>query len=183
MNLAMAIIIAGVVIAAAIAVVFMVRQRSVRLQRRFGPEYDRALQETGSKHRAEARLEKLEKRVKQFDIRPLSNEERIRYREQWKAIQARFVDDPDVALQQADEIINEVMGASGYPLTNFEDQAAQLSVDHPLIVEHYREAHAIAVRRARREGSTEDVRRALINYRSLFEELVAEPVAVGGNRF
>jgi len=183
MNLAVLIVIAAVVITAAIVVVFVMRQRSVRLQRRFGPEYERAVRESGSKYRAESRLGKLEKRVGKFEIRPLSSEERMRYRERWKAIQARFVDDPDMALQQADEIINEVMSACGYPMTNFEDQAAQLSVDHPLIVEHYREAHAIAVRRARREGSTEDVRRALIHYRSLFEELVAEPIPVGVNRF
>jgi hypothetical protein len=183
MNLAVSVVIAAFVIAIAIVVIFVARQRSARLQRRFGPEYERAVQESGSKYRAEARLGKLEKRVKKFDIRPLSSEERLRYREQWRAIQARFVDDPDMALRQADEIVNEVMSACGYPLTDFEDQAAQLSVDHPLIVEHYRDAHATAVRRAHGEGSTEDVRRALIHYRTLFEELVAEPIAVGGNRF
>jgi hypothetical protein len=182
MSLAEVLAIAAVIAAAGILAFFLMWQRRNRLRRHFGPEYDRAVQETGSKYRAEAKLEKLEKRVKKFDIRPLTSEERVRYREHWKTIQTSFVDDPDMALQQADDIVSEVMSTCGYPLTDFEDQAAQLSVDHPLIVEHYREAHETAIRRARREASTEDVRKALIHYRTLFDELVVEPIPAGGGR-
>lgn len=183
MSLAEVLVIAAaVIVAAAIVAFFVVRQRRNRLRRHFGPEYDRTVQETGSKYRAEAKLEKLEKRVRKFHIRPLTSDERVRYREHWQTIQTRFVDDPDKALQQADDIVREVMNTCGYPLTDFENQAEELSVDHPQIVEHYRDAHAIAVRRARREASTEDVRRALIHYRTLFDELVGEPIPAGGGR-
>jgi hypothetical protein len=176
MSTTAAVLLICVVGVAAIGIVFAMRQRSLRLQRRFGPEYSRAVQETGSKYRAEAKLDKLEKRVKKFEIHPLRDPERLRYRSAWKAIQGRFVDDPALSLRQADEIVREVMGSCGYPLTTFEDQAAQLSVDHPLVVENYRAGHLVAVRQARNEASTEEIRQALIYYRALFDDLVGEPI-------
>jgi len=174
---AVLVIVGAIVVVAAIVAIFVMRQRSVRLQKRFGPEYRRAVQETGSKYRAEAKLEKLEKRVKGYHIRPLSEDERVQYRSAWRVIQNRFVDDPALALQQADELVREVMGACGYPLTTFEDQAAELSVDHPMVVENYRAGHAIAVRQSRNEASTEEIRKALICYRTLFNDIVGEPMA------
>ena len=173
---AIVIVVIAVIVAVAAIVFALMQRRSARLRQRFGPEYDRAVRDTGNRYRAEARLERLENRVKKLDIRSLRPEERARYREKWTAIQARFVDDPNLALQQADEIVRDVMGTCGYPLTGFEDQAAQLSVDHPRVVEHYREGRAVAVRQARREASTEEVRRGLIHYRTLFDELVGVPV-------
>lgn len=187
MSPAGTIIIVVAIVVAVVAIVLAFRaRRSARLQKHFGPEYDRAVRETGSRYRAEARLERLEQRLKNVHIRSLRPEERGRYEEEWRVVQGRFVDDPNLALQQADEIVREVMGACGYPLTGFEDQAAQLSVDHPRVVEHYREGRAIAVRQERHEASTEEVRRGLIHYRTLFDELLGVPVpsraTAGANR-
>lgn len=176
MSLAAILVIVGVVVIAAVAVLFGLRQRSLRLQRRFGPEYGRAVEESGNKYKAEAKLERLEKEVKSFDIHPLGRDERTRYLTEWRGVQARFVDNPKLALQEADDIVRRVMHGCGYPLTGFETQAAQLSVDHPLVVQNYRFGHGVALRQVRGEASTEEVRRGLIAYRTLFEDLVGEPV-------
>jgi hypothetical protein len=182
-----AIVVVAVIVLAAVIVFAIVKRRSVRLRSRFGPEYDRAVRETGSKYRAEAKLERLEQRVHKLDIRTLHLDERNRFREQWTAIQARFVDNPSLALQQADEIVREVMTAVGYPLSRFEDDAAQLSVDHPTVVANYRKGHEIALQQAHGRASTEEVRQGLIHYRTLFQELVGERVptgvAAGAHRF
>lgn len=164
-------IIAMAVIAFAL---FRVRQ-SQRLRERFGPEYSRVVQETGSRARAEARLAKLEERVERFHIHPLSAAARTQYVEAWRVIQARFVDDPQHALAEADQLIRDVMSNRGYPVADFDRQAADLSVHHPLVVEHYRAGHEIAVRQAKGHGSTEDLRQAMIHYRKLFADLVEEP--------
>jgi len=175
-NQSIAIIVA--VLAVVAVVLFYLRtQKSRRLRERFGPEYERAVSEAGSA-RGEAKLEKLEKRVKRYDIHPLEAAARDRYIEQWRLVQAKFVDDPNATVDEADRLLGEVMAARGYPAADFEQQAADLSVNHALVIEHYRAGHAIAVRHARGQASTEDLRQALVNYRALFQELVDESARV-----
>jgi hypothetical protein len=172
-------IIAIVVVAlivAAIAVLLTIKaRRSQRLKTRFGPEYNRALEETGSRTRAEAKLEKLERRVDRFDLKPLTPVVRANFVAAWQKIQARFVDDPKVAVAEADKLIQEIMAACGYPVADFEQRAADISVNHPLIVEHYRAGHDIARAHSKGRASTEDLRQAMIHYRTLFAELAGEP--------
>jgi len=165
-------IVAALVIGAAIAWYLLKQQRSSRLRKQFGPEYDRALARNGDPKRTEEELEKRQHRVERFDIRPLRPEARTRYIEEWKTIQARFVDNPDGAALEADRLLVAVMNDRGYPVSDFEQRAADLSVNHPKLVENYREAHTIAIRRERGEASTEDLRKALIHYRELFEDLL-----------
>ena len=169
------IVIAIVVVALIIIgiVLMLVRKREgERLKQHFGPEYERQVQEAGgSRAKAEAELLKREKRVEKFDIRPLPSAERQRFAADWEQVQARFVDDPERSVAQADALLAEVMKARGYPVEDFEQRAADLSVEHPRLVENYRAAHEIAVRHAHGEGGTEDLRSAFIGYRALFEEL------------
>ena len=129
-------IIVAVLAVVAVALFYLRTQRSRKLRERFGPEYERAVSETGSA-RAEAKLEKIEKRVRKYDIHPLSEADRGRYLEQWRAVQARFVDDPNRAVGEADRLLGEVMAARGYPVADFEQQAADLSVNHARVIEHY----------------------------------------------
>jgi hypothetical protein len=172
-------IVVGIVIAVfvvtAVAVLILRNRRSQRLRTRFGPEYGRALEETGSRTTAEAKLEKLEKRVERFDIKPLSPVNRANFVATWQRIQAQFVDDPKGALVEADKLIQEIMAARGYPVTDFDQRAADISVNHPLIVEHYRTGHDIALEHAKGRASTEDLRQAMLHYRTLFAELAGEP--------
>jgi hypothetical protein len=165
-------VIAIVVIAVvAVAVVLFLRNRTTKLRDRFGPEYDRTLEEKGSRYKAEAELEKLEKRVRKYDLQPLSAMDRDRFQSSWRAIQARFVDEPDTSLTAADALIGEVMAARGYPMSDFEQRAAEVSVDHPTVVEHYRAGHQIAILHSQRKATTEDLRQAMIHYRALFDDL------------
>ena len=167
-----AIVVVVVLIAAAIALWAYFRNRSRKLRQRFGPEYERAVRETGGRRRAEEVLEKREKRVDRLQLRPLQSADQTRFLQQWRQVQARFVDDPRLALTQADALVSEVMSARGYPVAEFEQRAADVSVDHPLVVENYRAAHAIALRHRRGEASTEDLRQAMVHYRTLFEDLI-----------
>src|SRR5215831_3566129 len=168
-----------VAVIAAIAIVLVVRwyvlHRSEHLRARFGPEYDRAVRETGNVGKAESMLSNRERRVEQLSIRPLSTEESGRFSGSWRVIQARFVDDPRGAVTDADALIREVMTTRGYPMSNWEQRVADISVDHPRLVENYRTGHEIALRHERGEASTEDLRRAMIAYRELFAELVEPP--------
>ena len=168
------IVVAIIAIAVIASALFRVRQ-SQRLRQRFGPEYSRAVEETGSRARAEQRLSKLEQRVERFHIHPLSAAARTQYVEAWRVIQSRFVDDPQHALADADQLLREVMSNRGYPIADFDRQAADLSVHHPYVVEHYRAGHEIAVREAKGRAGTEDLRQAMIHYRKLFADLVEEP--------
>lgn len=164
------------IIVVAIAVVFTIKsRRSQRLRNRFGPEYSRAIEETGSKTQAEAKLEKLERRVDRFDLKPLTPVVRANFVAAWQKIQARFVDDPNISVTEADKLIQEIMAARGYPVTDFDQSAADISVNHPLIVENYRAGHDIAREHAKGRASTEDLRQAMIHYRTLFAELAGEP--------
>ena len=154
--------------------VFLERRRTRRLKTQFGPEYDRTIQRT-DRRRAESMLENRVKRVETFHIRPLTNEERPRFSQAWKREQARFVDNPRLAVEEADRLVGEVMRARGYPMTEFEQRAADISVGHPQVVENYRAAHEIAARDSRGLATTEDLRQAMVYYRALFLELLEEP--------
>ena len=177
MNTTALAVVIAVAVVAVVAVFVYLRHRSHRLRSRFGPEYTRAVEETGSKYRAESKLEKLEKRVEKLSIRPLQPEEVNRFRDSWRVIQAGFVDDPRTALSSADRLIGEVMSARGYPLADFEERAAEISVNNALVVEHYRAGHQIALKHAESRASTEDMRQAMIHYRILFDDLVSAPEA------
>lgn len=169
------IIVVAIIAAAAVVIYFLKLQSTKRLRERFGPEYTRAVETSGNTLRGEAQLKKLEKRVERYDIHPLAPEKRERFVEAWRRLQAKFVDEPDHAVSEADQLVAEAMIARGYPVADFEQQAADLSVNHPLVIENYRAGHAIAVRHSQGKASTEDLRQALIHYRELFDELVGEP--------
>ena len=160
-------------VAAGIALTVMRKREGERLKERFGPEYEHQLREEGgSRAKAESALLNREKSVEKLDILPLPPAEREAFAEQWREVQARFVDDPERSIALADALVAEVMKARGYPVEDFEQRAADVSVDHPAIVENYRAAHQIAVRHGEGRADTDDLRAALIGYRSLFEELL-----------
>jgi hypothetical protein len=161
------------VLAIAAAVWFYLEtQRTRKLRGRFGPEYQRAVEEHGSARSAERDLSRREKRVEKLHIRPLNAEETSRYTEAWRVEQERFVDDPRGAVRGADLVITGVMRSKGYPMSDFDQRIEDISVDHPDVVEHYRVAHAIAVRDRGDGASTEDLRQAMNHYRALFEDMV-----------
>ena len=168
------VIVAVVVLIAALALawVYTQRQRRVRLRERFGPEYDRTVQAAGTTGRAEAMLTEREKRVSAYHIRTLNDEERGRYSEAWRRVQAKFVDDPAAAVTEADLLVNEVMSARGYPMAEFDRRAEDLTVEHANVVHHYRAARDIAARHTRHDATTEDLRQALVHYRELFADLL-----------
>ena len=147
-------------------------RRTEHLQDRFGPEYVRAVDEHGDSRAAEKELREREARRKQFDIRPLAPESRARYLERWKDVQARFVDDPAPAAADADRLIGEAMRERGYPVDDFDQRAADLSVDYPDVVENYRAGHSVAAAAGSGPADTEDLRQAMVHYRSLFDRLV-----------
>lgn len=167
----LAIIVVAILVIVALAIV-AVQRRKANLRQRFGPEYDRAVRERGSEKEAQALLQQREKRVERFHIRTLDAAERQKYAERWRLVQSRFVDDPRGAVIDADDTVAALMGARGYPMADFEQRAADLSVDHPHVVNNYRAAHEIAVRHRQGQGTTEDLRQAMIYYRSLFEDLL-----------
>ena len=168
------VVILAVIVAAGVAVAWYLQQqqRSRRLRDRFGPEYDRAQKDMGDARRAEASLAAREKRVEKLHIRALSKEEADRFAEVWHHIQTLFVDDPRGAITEADHLVNEVMTVRGYPMADFNQRANDISVDHPIVVEHYRAARAIGERNEAGSASTEDLRQAIIHYRALFEDLL-----------
>lgn len=169
---AIAIIVAVIVVVAVAAVFFALRRRRTEaLRRRFGPEYERIARQNGP-HRADAILAERERRVEKFPLRRLAADERERFITEWRTIQAHFVDDPAGAVTDADLLVGRVMEARGYPVGNFEQRAADISVDHPRVVENYRAAHEIALRHRNGGASTEDLRNAMIYYRSLFDDLL-----------
>ena len=154
-----------------IAWVLVRKQRTASLRSRFGTEYDRAVRESGPQ-RAESVLLERERRVQKFSIRELSAQERESFVSEWRAVQSRFVDDPQAAVGEADLLVDRLMHARGYPMTDFEQRTADISVSHPRVVDNYRAAHEIAVRHREGQASTEDLRNALIYYRSLFDDLL-----------
>jgi len=171
---------AAVIVIAAVGAWLYVQKRrgtTADLRQKFGLEYDRAVLAHGSERKAEAKLTDREKRVEKLNIRDLDPMEHERYSKQWQAVQSRFVDSPKGAVAEADDLVSSVMKARGYPVSEFDQRAADISVDHPRVVENYRSAHAIALRVGKDAASTEDLRTAMIHYRSLFEELVQGPLA------
>jgi FtsZ-interacting cell division protein ZipA len=155
------------------------KMRTKRLRSRFGPEYERTVRQIGDRRKAEEELEARKKRVAKLTLRPLSPDEHRRFARDWSAAQARFVDDPKGAVGDADRLVKEAMQARGYPTGDFEQRAADISVDHPRVVSNYRSAREIAARSAEGKASTEDLRQAVVYYRALFEELLETPQVVG----
>jgi hypothetical protein len=174
MNSTLMIILAVVAILAIGGWLFYNKRRSEHLRSQFGAEYDRQVEQAGSRSKAEAELAEREKRVSKLTIRPLSPADQDRFLERWTKVQATFVDDPERSVDYADALLAEVMSARGYPVSDFDQRAGDISVDHPNVVQNYRAGHDIAVRHSRGEASTDELRQALIHYRSLFEELVTE---------
>ena len=168
--------IAVVAILAVVVWQALMRRQTGRLQEQFGPEYERTLGEADSRRDAEAELQARKERRQQIDVRPLSQAARDRYLQSWQEVQSHFVDDPREAVASADSLIQSVMAERGYPVEDFEQRAADISVDHPQVVENYRHGHRLAQASANGRDSTEDLRQAMRHYRKLFDEL-AEPAA------
>jgi hypothetical protein len=168
------IIAAAVIVVAAVVWRALTTRRTRQLQDRFGPEYNRTLQSSDNKRDAEAELRARAERREELDIRPLPTAARERYVDEWQRVQALFVDDPQGAVHDGDMLIQSVMRDRGYPMDDFEQRSADVSVDHPKVVENYREGHRLANASARGDGTTEDLRQAMRHYRTLFEELVDE---------
>jgi len=162
-----------IAVGAAVVVWFvMQKQRSAKLKQRFGPEYDRAIIEFGGRSRAEAELTSREKRVAGLEIVPLTSADAVRFTQAWGALQGRFIDNPKGVVLDADQLVRELMAKRGYPMSDFEHRAADISVDHPGVVATYRAAQAIAARDERGEADTEELRKAVVHYRTLFDELL-----------
>ena len=157
-------------------VVFLIvqKRRSQMLRERFGPEYDRVVKKEGDVRRGEDVLQFLAKRREKLQIRELSPSNRSDFAGRWTTVQSQFVDDPKGAVSRADQLVNEVMQVRGYPVGDFDQRAADISVDHPVVVENYRAGHDIALRHNRGQASTEDLRKAMVHYRSLFDELLED---------
>ncbi len=171
-------IIAAVVVLAIGAWWYMQRRKRAQLRARFGPEYERAIDLTDDRRErreAEAELAERAARRDQLNVRELNPSVQARYVARWREVQAAFVDQPGTAVRDAEALVAEVMRERGYPVDDFETQADLISVDHPNLVENYRESHAIALRHERNEASTDDLRRAFIHYRGLFDELLGTP--------
>lgn len=173
-TLTLVIVVAVVTAAVAALLVWLGTQRRRRtaLRETFGPEYDRTVQERGDGRAAERELLERRERRERLDIRPLPPEARQRYAEAWRLVQERFVDQPAESVRDADRLVQQVMADRGYPTDDFEQRAADLSVDHPNLVQNYRSAHSIASRVHDGGASTEDLRTAMVQYRSLFNELL-----------
>src|ERR1700732_5321254 len=170
------IIVAGVVVIALLALAAWLfsqkKKQSARLQQRFGPEYGRTVGELGGRTKAESELKAREKRVEDLTITPLAPAEAARFSQAWNALQGRFVDNPKGVVVQADQLVRELMVKRGYPMGDFERRAADISVDHPAVVENYRAAQAIVARDERGEADTEELRKAVVHYRVLFDEML-----------
>ena len=161
------------IVAVAVAAWALVQKEKTRkLKNKFVQEYDRVIEQEKNAYRGEALLDERQKRVARLNIRALTREECDTYSARWRTVQEHFVDDPGDAVAQADSLVTDAMRLRGYPMSDFEQRAADLSVDHPTAVEDYRVAHSIAVRDAEGSASTEDLRKAMQHYRSLFEHVL-----------
>jgi hypothetical protein len=177
MQIIIIIAVAAVVVLAIVGVALSMRKRRTeKLRAQFGDaEYTRAISEGGTQQKAEAALNARAVRVEKLHIRPLGAGDRTRFIDSWSKIQARFVDGPGSAVTDADQLLTDVMSTRGYPVSDFEQRANDISVDHPLVLENYRAAHQSALRQSKGQADTEDLRQAMIHFRTLFEELVNEP--------
>ena len=169
--------VAAVVVLAIVGIALFIRKRRTeKLRTRFGSaEYTRAVTEGGSQQKAEAALDARAARVEKLHIKPPGAGDRTRFIDSWAKVQARFVDGPGSAVTDADQLLTDVMSTRGYPVSDFEQRANDISVDHPLVLENYRAAHPSALRQSQGDADTEDLRQAMIHFRTLFEELVNEP--------
>lgn len=167
-----AVVLVLIVVIAVFAYINNRRKTTAGLRKRFGSEYDRAVHEHGSETKAEARLADRQLRVEKLKIRDLTPAERERFLADWQTVQSRFVDHPKGAVTEADELVSSLLQARGYPISDFDQRAADISVDHPRLMESYRSAHAIAVRPGKVDATTEELRTAMIHYRTIFDELV-----------
>jgi hypothetical protein len=175
-------VVAVLVVAGIVLVLQAQKKRQTdELRGRFGSEYDRAVAESGDRTRAERELQSREKRVERLQLRPLAETERGQYAERWRSVQAQFVDDPGGAVKQADSLVNDVMTSRGYPMGEFDQRSADISVDHPQVVANYRAARGVADRNEQGQANTEDLRQAMVHYRELFDELL-HPEPVGARR-
>jgi hypothetical protein len=167
---------AAVVLAIVGVLLLIVRERrkaqSRHLQKRFGPEYNRVVKTAGDQEKAEAELKAREARVERLKLVTLPAAEASRFAQAWQVLQSRFVDNPTGVVGEADRLVRELMLKRGYPMSDFERRAADISVHHPAVVENYRAAQAIAARDIQGNASTEDLRKAVVHYRALFEELL-----------
>lgn len=179
LEISMIVIAVVVLVIAALFWLYMRRRRTAAFRQKFGSEYNRALLVHGSERKAEAKLADREKRVEQLTIRDLDSFEHERFAKQWENVQARFVDSPKGAVMEADDLVAVLMKTRGYPVSDFDQRAADISVDHPKVVENYRSAHETSMRVGNFEATTDELRAAMIHYRALFEELmqVTPPVA------
>jgi uncharacterized protein YneF (UPF0154 family) len=173
------VVVVVVIVGVILGLVFSRRKRSDQLQEKFGPEYDRTVQTMGGEKKAQTELNERQKYVEALDIRPLSVSERDRYLAEWTAVQSQFVDEPGQAIVDADRLIMEVLQIRGYPVSDFEQRAADISVNYPALVTNYRGAREIANKNKLGQANTEELRQAMIYYRSLFEELLKTEPVVG----
>jgi len=172
---AIVIIVAAVaIVGAAVWYVALQRRHTDELRTRYGTEYSRAVSELGSERRAEKELDHRQERVEALDIRPLLPEQRTRFSQEWRNVQSLFVDDPGGAISRADGLVEEVMKVRGYPVSDFDQRAADLSVHHARVVENYRAARDVAEKHRRGAASTEELRRAMVHYRELFQDLLED---------
>ena len=172
MDTTIILVIVLLIVIGTVAWITMQRRRSEGLREQFGPEYKRAVDELGDPQRAEAELEARAKRVEKFNIRPLTAQEQQRFAEAWNSTQSHFVDEPVSAIKQAERLVTDLMRTRGYPIGDFDQRAADISVDHPGVVEHYRAARTIAIANERANADTEQLRQALMYYRALFDDLL-----------
>jgi hypothetical protein len=175
MSTTVIVIVAIVVVLIALGIylfLYVRRRRSENLRKQFGPEYKRAVDQYGDQRKAESELADREKRVRKLNIRALTREEQQRFSDNWRKTQAQFVDEPSRSVTEADNLVKELMQVRGYPVGDFEQRAADISVDHPDVVTNYRAAREIAERNKAGKATTEDLRQAMVHYRSLFEELL-----------
>lgn len=164
----------GLIVGALLGVMFNRLQRTKKLQDKFGPEYEHTVEEIGDKREAERHLQERLDHVQQLDIRPLTEKEMDRFSEDWRLTQAEFVDEPLSAIQKADRLIREVMKTRGYPVEDFEQRVADISVNYPELVTNYRGLHTLAVKGTKQKVSTEEMRKAMVHGRALFESLVRQ---------
>ena len=178
------IVVVAIAVLALVAIAVTKQRRSKQLQERFGSEYDRTVEEVGAKREAEQELREREQRHEELDIKPLSEGARRRYAGQWQDVQARFVDSPETAVSEADDLVQQVMAERGYPVDDdFDRRAADISVDYPEVVENFREGHALVVAHEAGQGGTEELRIAMTRFRALFDELLeGEPVEAEARR-
>ena len=175
MDTVLTVVIIAVVVLAAAALLFMYqRRRSGELQQRFGPEYDHTIEASGDRRSAERELRERERRVSKLDITPLSRASAVQYRAEWARVQQSFVDQPAAAVADADQLVLRMMREAGYPVDEFEQRVNDISVDHPEVAAHYRDAHRVAVAQARGETDTEELRQAVTAYRYLVDALLAD---------